>query len=253
MQNNKAAHLKYILRIADNALVLGQRLGEWCGHGPILEQDIALTNFSLDYIGQARNLFTYAGELEGKGQMEDDFAFLRDEDKFYNALLVEQPNGDWGQTIIRQFLFDAFNYYFHQALCKSSDAQLAAIAAKSLKEISYHLRFSSEWVIRLGDGTELSHQKMQTALDSLWMFSGELLQADEVDEEMATAGIGVNLESIRPFYEQKIKEIFNLATLSIPENTWMQKGGKQGQHTEHLGHLLSEMQYLQRSYPGLEW
>ena len=249
MQNT----VTYILRMADNALIMGQRLGEWCGHGPILEQDIALTNFSLDYIGQARNLYSYAAELEGKGKSEDDLAFLRDEESFYNTLLVEQPNGNWGQTIVRQFLFDAFNYYFHLELCKSSDEQLAAIAAKSIKEISYHLRFSSEWVIRLGDGTELSHQKMQTALDSLWMYSGELLEADDIDKEMANKGIAPNLEVIRPLYEQKIKEIFKLATLSIPENAWMQSGGKQGRHTEHLGHLLSEMQYLQRSYPGLEW
>jgi ring-1,2-phenylacetyl-CoA epoxidase subunit PaaC len=247
------AHFQYILRIADNALILGQRLSEWCGHGPILEQDIALTNFSLDFIGQSRNLYTYAGKLEGKGKTEDDLAFMRNEEDFFNVLLVEQPNGHWGTTITRQFLFDVFNYLFHRELCESSDEQLAAIAAKSLKEITYHLKFSSEWMIRLGDGTEESHQKMQEALEDLWMYTGELFEMDDVDEEMLKTGIGVDLIKIKPLFDQKVAQILEEATLAQPEVPWMQSGGKQGRHTENLGHLLAEMQYIQRAYPGLEW
>ncbi len=250
---SQEAHFQYILRIADNAMILGQRLSEWCGHGPILEQDIALTNFSLDYIGQSRNLYTYAGQLEGQGKTEDDLAFQRNEHEFYNVLLVEQPNGHWGTTITRQFLFDVFNYLFHRELCKSSDEQLAAIAAKSLKEISYHLKFSSEWMIRLGDGTEESHQKMQEALDDLWMYTGELFEMDDIDREMLKMDIGVDLDKIKPLYHQKVSQILNEATLIQPEIPWMQSGGKQGRHTENLGHLLAEMQYIQRAYPGLEW
>lgn len=250
---SQEAHFQYILRIADNAMILGQRLSEWCGHGPILEQDIALTNFSLDYIGQSRNLYTYAGQLEGQGKTEDDLAFLRNEHEFYNVLLVEQPNGHWGTTITRQFLFDVFNYLFHRELCESSDGQLAAIAAKSLKEISYHLKFSSEWMIRLGDGTEESHNKMQEALDDLWMYTGELFEMDDIDREMLKMDIGVDLNKIKPLYHQKVSQILNEATLTQPEIPWMQSGGKQGRHTENLGHLLAEMQYIQRAYPGLDW
>ncbi|MCB0653932.1 MAG: phenylacetate-CoA oxygenase subunit PaaC [Saprospiraceae bacterium] len=251
--NSQEAHFKYILRIADNALILGQRLAEWCGHGPILEQDIALTNFSLDYIGQARNLYTYAAAMEGQGKTEDDLAFLRNEHAFYNMLLVEQPNGHWGQTIVRQFLFDVFNYLFHQELCQSKDEQLAAIAAKSLKEITYHLKFSSEWLIRLGDGTEESHAKMQEALDDLWMYTGELCLPDAIDEQMAALGIGVDLAGIQPLYQEKVTQVLKQATLVSPDIPWMQSGGKQGRHTEHLGHLLAEMQYMQRAFPGMEW
>lgn len=250
---SQEAHFKYILRIADNALILGQRLSEWCGHGPILEQDIALTNFSLDFIGQARNLLTHAAEIEGLGKTEDDLAFQRNEHDLYNVLLVEQPNGNWGQTIVRQFLFDVFNYLYHHELCNSSDEQLAAIGAKSLKEIAYHLKFSSEWMIRLGDGTEESHQKMQDALNDLWMYTGELFEMDEVDLEMVAVGVAVDLAKIQPIYLERVDQILKEATLIQPEAMWMQSGGKQGHHTEHLGHLLSEMQYLQRAYPGLEW
>lgn len=247
------AQLPYILRLADNALILGQRLSEWCGHGPILEQDIAITNVALDQIGQARSLYAYAAEREGQGRTEDDLAYLRKEHEYQNVLLVEQPNENWGQTIMRQFLFDAFNFYLYEKLVQSQDENLAAIAQKSIKEITYHLRFSSEWVIRLGDGTEESHEKMQAALDKLWMYTGELCTPDELDRNMAAAGIGPDLEAIRPQYAQKVQEILQEATLRIPENNWMQSGGKQGIHTEHLGFILTELQYLQRAYPGAKW
>lgn len=244
---------KYLLRIGDNALVLGQRLSEWCGHGPVLEQDIAITNISLDLIGQTRNWFQYAAQVDGRGQDEDDIAFLRDAWDFHNLLLVEQPNRDWAHTMVRQFIFDAFHYYFIQSLTESKDKQIAAIAEKSLKEIAYHLKYSSEWVIRLGDGTDVSHQKMQDAVDNLWMFTGELTEPDELDGLMAKSGIGVDPQDIRPAIEAKLTRVLEEATLTIPRVAWMQRGGKQGIHTEHLGHLLAEMQFMQRAYPGLEW
>lgn len=247
------SHFQYILRLGDNALILGQRLSEWCGHGPILEQDIAITNIALDLIGQARSLLEYAGKLEGKGRSDDNLAFLRDAWDYRNLLLVEQPNDDWAHTIVRQFFFDNFNYQLHQELTRSKDEHLAAIAAKSLKEITYHLRYSSEWMIRLGDGTKESHRRMQAAVDDLWMFSGEAFIADELDREMAAAGIGADLEKIKPLCDQRTVEIFREATLELPAETWMQEGGKQGRHTEHLGFILAEMQFLQRAYPGLQW
>lgn len=245
--------LNYTLQIADNALILGHRLSEWCGHGPILEQDIALTNIALDLIGQARSLYQYASEISGAEKSEDDFAYLRTETKYKNVLLVEQPNGHFGTTIMRQFLFDAFHFAFYERLAKSKDQQLAAIATKSLKEVTYHLRFSSEWVIRLGDGTEESHNKMQTSLNELWMYTGELFIASEADAQMLKEDIGVDLGEVKTFWNEKVEEIFKIATLSRPEDKWMQKGGKTGQHSEHLGYILTEMQYLQRTYPGQEW
>lgn len=244
---------KYILRHADNTLILGQRLSEWCGHGPVLEQDIAITNFALDLIGQARSLYQYAAEVGGEGETEDDLAYLRDGWDFYNVLLVELPNGHWGKTLARQFFFDAFNFYFYVELQKSSDAQLAAIAEKSIKEVTYHLRYSSEWMIRLGDGTAESHEKMQEAVNDLWVYTGELCKPDELDREMLEAGIGVDLEKIEPLWAKKVDEILERATLTKPENNWMQRGGKTGTHTEHLGFILAEMQQLQRTYPGATW
>lgn len=246
-------HVEYLLRLGDNALILGQRLSEWCGHGPILEQDIAVTNIALDLIGQARSWLAYAAELQGKGLDEDQMAFLRDTHEYRNVLLVEQPNEDWAYTIVRQFLFDAFNYYLHEALCHSKDERIQAIARKSLKEVAYHLRYSSEWMIRLGDGTELSHQKMQTALDDLWMFSGEALKPDALDQAAAEAGIGPDLHKLTPVVQAKIEAVLSEATLSMPTNNWMQSGGKQGIHSEYLGHMLSEMQWMQRAYPSMEW
>lgn len=243
----------YLLRLGDNTLVLSQRLSEWCGHGPVLEQDIAMANIALDLLGQARMFLTYAGETEGKGRSEDDLAYFRDAHQYRNSLLVEQPNGDWAHTIARQFFFDVFNFYQLQGLRQSTDQRLADIAEKALKEATYHIRFSSEWVVRLGDGTELSHEKMQMAVDALWMFSGELTVPDELDLEMAEARIAPNLLEIKPLWEKKVRETFEEATLRLPNNTWMQSGGKQGRHSEHLGFMLAEMQHLQRTYPGNVW
>ncbi len=251
--NLEPSHFEYLLRLADNALILGQRQSEWCGHGPVLEQDIALTNIALDQIGQARMLLAYAGKVEGKGRTEDALAFLRDAGEFRNLLLVEQPNEDWGYTILRQFFFDAFNFFLYQELCDSADADLAVIAQKAIKEITYHLRFSSEWVIRLGDGTDLSHRKMQEALADLWMYTGEMFLPDAIDEWAKDAGIGPSLQAIHVQWNARVREILKEATLELPESGWMQQGGKQGIHTEHLGYILADMQFLQRAYPGLEW
>ncbi len=248
------AKFEYLLRLGDNALILGHRLSEWCGHGPILEQDIAITNIALDQVGQARSLLQYAGEVEGKGRNEDDLAYQRDVMEFRNVLLVEQPNEDFACTIVRQFLFDAFNYLLYQGLTKSADEQIRAIAEKSLKEITYHLRYSSEWMIRLGDGTEASHSKMQQALDDLFIYSGELLQPDEVDQQLLQAGIAPSLNAMKPAYDQKVADILQEATLQQPEPKYMQSGGKDGSmHTEHLGFILAELQFVQRAYPNMEW
>lgn len=243
----------YLLRLGDNALILGQRLGEWCGHGPVLEQDIAITNIALDLVGQARNWLSLVGEVEGKGRNEDQVAFLRDAGEYRNILLVEHDNEDFAYTIVRQFLFDSFNYFLHEGLAKSSNEQIAAIANRSLKEVTYHLRYSSEWMIRLGDGTVLSHRKMQQALDDLWIYADEPLLADEVDEAAHQAGWAPSLADLRPLVEAKRKAIIEEATLSIPLVAYPQQGGKQGLHTEQLGFILSDMQWLQRAYPGAEW
>ncbi len=251
--NNQQALFEYIIRIADNALILGHRISEYCGHGPSLETDIGLTNIALDYIGHARNLYQYAAEVEGLGRTEDDLASKRDVLEFKNLLLVEQPNGNFADTIARQFLFDTFNYHFFEALQHSEDAQLAAIAKKSIKEISYHYRWSAEWLIRLGDGTATSHQKMQTALDEMWMYSREALTADSLDEQMLKMGVGVDLNAIQTAFDERINSVLKEATLSLPVEEWMQKGGKQGQHTEHLGLILTELQWMQRAYPNMEW
>ena len=250
---HQQALFEYALRLGDNALILGQRLSEWCGHGPVLEQDIALTNIALDQVGQARSWLTYAGEIEGKGRSEDDLAYHREQREFRNVLLVEQPNQDWAYTMIRQFLFDAFNFYLHEQLTGSRDQTIAAIAAKSLKEITYHLRYSSEWVIRLGDGTDLSHRKMQTALDDLWIYSGELTQVTPLDAFMAEEELGADLDRLRPRYEEKVREVLEEATLSAPNQPYHQQGGKEGRHSEHLGHILAAMQSVQRAYPGQKW
>ena len=250
---HQQALFEYALRLGDNALILGQRLSEWCGHGPVLEQDIALTNIALDQVGQASSWLTYAGEIEGKGRSEDDLAYHREQREFRNVLLVEQPNQDWAYTMIRQFLFDAFNFYLHEQLTGSRDQTIAAIAAKSLKEITYHLRYSSEWVIRLGDGTDLSHRKMQTALDDLWIYSGELTQVTPLDAFMAEEELGADLDRLRPRYEEKVREVLEEATLSAPNQPYHQQGGKEGRHSEHLGHILAVMQSVQRAYPGQKW
>ncbi len=249
----KNSLLNYTIHLADNAHILGHRLGEWCGHGPILEQDIAMTNISLDLIGQARSLYQYAAEIEGRGRTEDDIAYLRDAWDFRNVLLVEQPNGDFGKTMVRQFLFDAYNFLFYKELKNSNDQQLAAIAEKSLKEVTYHQRFSSEWVIRLGDGTEVSHEKVQNALNDLWMYTGELFVMNDFEKDMTNNGTGVDLEKLKPLWQEKVDYILKTATLAKPQNDWMQSGGKTGRHSEHLGFILAEMQFMQKTYPGQVW
>ncbi|MCG8597860.1 MAG: phenylacetate-CoA oxygenase subunit PaaC [Kiloniellales bacterium] len=244
---------EYLLRLGDSSLILGQRLSEWCGHGPELEEDIALINVALDLIGQARSLLTYAGEVEGRGRDEDALAFLRDGTDYRNLLLVEQPNQDFAYTIARQFLFDAFHLELQQALTGSRDARLAAIAGKSVKEVTYHLRHSSEWLIRLGDGTPLSHDKMQTALDDLWMYSGEMFEMDGLETALAEAGVAPDRTALRPAWEARMAAVIEEATLQRPDDGWMQSGGLRGRHSEHLGHILAEMQHLQRAHPGAAW
>lgn len=243
----------YTLRIADDSLILGQRMSEWCGHGPILEEDIAMTNIALDLIGQATSLLEYAGKIENNGRSADDLAFLRLERDYMNVLLVEQPNGDFGHTMVRQWLFDTFRLFFYTELCHSADEQLAAIAEKSLKETKYHFKHSSEWIIRLGDGTEESHERAQKALNSLWRYADELFFMDEVDQELITQGIAVDLEALRPQWTDRITEVLAASTLQLPEHDWKQSGGRIGRHSEHFGYLLAEMQYMQRAYPGMEW
>jgi ring-1,2-phenylacetyl-CoA epoxidase subunit PaaC len=247
------SHTQYVLHLADNVMILGQQLGDWCGHGPILEQDIALTNISLDLIGQARMYYQYAAQLIGYDLTEDDLAFLRDNRSFFNLLLVEQPNGDWGQTIMRQFLFDTWNLHFLQKLSESKDEQLAAIAAKSLKEVQYHVRYSSEWVLRLGDGTEESHQRIQTALNNLWDYSEEWAITETFEKTMIHSAIAPDPSSYKTNVEKYRKRIIQESTLILPQETFPHKGGKVGLHSEYLDHILAEMQIMQRSYPGLEW
>lgn len=240
--------IDYTLHLADSNLILAQRNAEWCGHGPILEQDIAITNISLDLLGQSRNYYQYAATLMGNGATEDTLAYLRTEREFKNCLLVEQPNGDWGQTVLRQFLYSAFQQLLYQQLQNNTDEQLAAIAAKAIKEITYHVRWSSEWVIRLGDGTAESHQRMLHAIDELWRYTGELFIPADYENSL-----GVNVTALKDEWMQKVTSVFEEATLPIPEKIFMQTGGKEGSHTEHLGYILAEMQYLQRAYPGCNW
>ena len=243
----------YALRRADDALILGHRLSEWCGHAPMLEEDMALANVGLDLIGQARSLYQYSAELQGDGQDEDKLAYLRDAPAYRNLLLSELPNGDFARTITRVFLYSAFSDPFWQAMTRSADTQLAAIAAKSEKESAYHLRHSAEWVIRLGDGTEESHRRAQDALDHLWPYTGEMFEADGSDRELVEAGIAADPESLRASWSKTVSEVLDQATLKEPASGWMQSGGRTGRHSEHLGHLLSEMQFLQRAYPGAAW
>jgi ring-1,2-phenylacetyl-CoA epoxidase subunit PaaC len=245
--------VQYILEIADNSLILGQRLGELCGHGPSLETDIALTNISLDLFGQVRSYFQYAAELQGGQSSEDTFAFLRKEQEYRNVLLVEQPNTDFAYVIARQFLFDVYHQLFLEKLQLSSDQTLAAIAKKSLKEVTYHVRFSSDWVIRLGDGTEESHNRISSAIADLWIFTEELFSATEVENEMSKNSIGVDVSALRDTYFQRVKDVLNEATIAIPDVKYFQKGGKQGNHTEHMGYILTEMQYMQRTFPNMTW
>ncbi|WP_288820492.1 1,2-phenylacetyl-CoA epoxidase subunit PaaC [uncultured Leclercia sp.] len=242
----------YVLRLGDNGLVLSQRLGAWCGHAPELEIDLALANIGLDLLGQARNFLTYAAELEGDGD-EDSLAFGRDERQFSNLLLVEQPNGNFADTIARQYFIDAWHVALYSRLVQSRDAQLAAIAAKSLKEVRYHLRFSRGWLERLGNGTALSAERMQQAINELWRFTGELFEADDIDLALSEEGIAVDPRTLRDAWEAEIMTGLKDAALAVPEEAAYRSGGRQGLHTEHLGPMLAEMQYLQRVYPGQQW
>lgn len=245
--------LRYLLRLGDTSLVLGQRLGEWIGHAPALEEDLGLANLALDLVGQARLLLTYAAEVEGKGRDEDAFAFFRDAPQFMNLTLAEQPNGDFAQTIVRQVLLDAWQLEMYGELSKSADTRLAAIAAKAVKESRYHYRFSSGWLVRLGDGTEESHRRAQDAVNNLWRFTDELFTPDEVDEQMAVAGVAPHLAQLQPRWSAHMDEVLREATLQRPANARYPWHGKRGVHTEHLGHMLAEMQHLQRAYPGAQW
>jgi len=263
--------IDYLLHLADDSLILGHRNSEWCGHGPVLEQDIAITNIALDLIGQARNFYQYAAQLINGSQnagssktpsldggfggeaSEDTLAYLRDRHEFKNCLLTEQPNDDWAKTILRQFLFSSYQYFLYEELQGSSNTQIAAIAEKSLKEVTYHLRWSSEWVIRLGDGTKESHQKMISAIEELWKYTGELFEATGYELQAASENMGVDPSSLKTKWEQKVKNVFREATLPYPDKVSMKTGGKQGDHSEYLSHILADLQFMQRAYPNSEW
>ena len=244
----------YLLRQGDNALILSQQLSQLCGKGPALEEDMALTNVALDLLGQTRMWLTYAGELEGKGRNEDHLAYLRDAHEMRCCLIVEQPNGNYADTMVRQFYFDAWHYFLMQGLAASSDPRIAEIAEKSVKEVSYHLRRSGDLIVRMGDGSADSHAKTQAAADALWMYSGEMFLYDATDEAMVEQGVAPAVDGLRAAFLAHVAEIFAEATLAMPPaDAWMQRGGKQGRHSEHLGYILAEMQFLQRAYPGAEW
>jgi ring-1,2-phenylacetyl-CoA epoxidase subunit PaaC len=246
-------HGRYVLRLADTNLVLAQRLGEWVGHAPALEEDLGLANVSLDLLGQARLLLAHAGQLEGRGRDEDALAFLREESEFYNLTLVEQPNGDFGDTIVRQFLFDAWQLGMYEALRGSTDATLAAVAAKGRGEAAYHLRYSAGWLVRLGDGTPESHARVADSLARLWPLTRELFDDDDVDRAAAEAGIGVLPSTLEPAFAARVDRTLGDATLARPAVAWFNWYGKQGRHSEHLGYLLAEMQSLHRAHPGATW
>ncbi|AVJ26990.1 1,2-phenylacetyl-CoA epoxidase subunit PaaC [Achromobacter spanius] len=251
------ALFEYLLRLGDTSLILSQRLGAWTGHGPILEEDLALTNTALDLLGQARMWLTLAGEVEGAGRDEDALAYLRDTHEFRNALLVERDNGNYADTMARQFLFDVWHYFLLQRLEASADERVAAIAAKSLKEVTYHVRRSSDMVVRLGDGTAESHAKMQAAIDDAWRFTGELFTDDAIDQDVAARGIGCALSALRQPWLAHVREVLEEATLTVPDEAAAHhaahRGGRQGKHTEALGYVLAEMQHLHRAYPGATW
>ena len=247
------ASFDYLLRLGDDRLVLGHRLSEWCGHAPILEEDIALANIALDLIGQATLLLALAGKTEGKGRDADALAYLRDAVDYRNALLVEQPKGDFAVTIVRQLFFSVFALLQTEALQSSRDRDLAGIAAKGVKESRYHVRHSADWVVKLGGGTDESHARAQRAVDDLWRYTGELFLADDIDRAASADGLGVDPSSLERAWQTSVREVLTRANLTIPEDVYMQRGGRQGRHTEHLGHMLAEMQILARSHPGASW
>ena len=244
---------QYTLRLADTALILGHRLSEWVGHSPVIEEDLAFGNMGLDLIGQARALYAYAGEVEGKGRDEDALAYLRDAGAYRNLLLTEQPNGDFANTMVRQLFYAAFAHPNFERLTRSKDTTLAAIAAKAAKEMAYHLRHAAEWTIRLGDGTDDSHARAQTAVDELWPYTGEMFETDQVERALIDAGIAIDPAMLRATWDKTIGDVLAEATLVRPRDGFMQSGGRTGRHSEHLGHILSELQFLQRAYPGVTW
>lgn len=252
MTDNKNL-LDFLLIHADTGNIIGHRLGDWCGHGPVLEQALAMTNFALDHLGRARLLYQYAGEVGGNSKTEDDLAFLRHEYEYKNLLLAEFSNTDFAHTVARQFFLDAYYIDLLEELIKSSDQKISQIASKSLKETSYHYKWSSEWLIRLGDGTEVSHSKMQTAVNQLWEFTGELFVPVESETYLANEGIIPSADTLSPKWKKRVKEIFSEATISIPDRKYQQTGGKSGNHTERLGYILADMQYMQRAFPGQKW
>lgn len=250
---DRAALFEFLTRMGDNTLILGHRVSEWCGLSPVLEEDIALANIALDLIGQTQLWLGLAGEVQGEGRTADNLAYLRDAGAFRNLLLVERPNGDFGQTLMRQFLFDAWHFEMLKALEKSTDARVAEIAAKAVKEVSYHLERSSDLIVRLGDGTDESHKRMQAALDDQWSYTGEMFMADDADKAVAKAGIAPDPASLRAAWDKHVRMVLQEATLTVPDSGYAHKGGKRGIHTEHLGFILAQMQFLQRAYPGATW
>ncbi len=247
------ALFKYTLRLGDNALILSQRLSEWCSNAPFIEEDLALTNFALDMIGRAQAFLKYAAEVEGAGRTEDMLAFRRSEGQYFNSQLAELPNGDFACTMVRQLFISAFEVQLFSELRNSKDATIAAIAAKTLKEVRYHLAHAEDWVIRLGDGTEESHNKVQKAVNDLWMFTAEQIEMDDTDNVLIFDGTAIDLDGLRPLWNASVANTLAKATIAIPTDSFMQTGSRRGLHTEHLGHLLSEMQYLQRAYPDANW
>jgi len=252
--NKQEVLFEYCLRMGDTALIMGQRISEWCGHAPILEEDIAMSNIALDHIGQARIILTYAGQVEGKGRTEDDLAYHRDARQYRNLLLAELPNGDFAMTIARQYLVSVYNFHLYSLLSKSKDVSIAAFAAKSLKEVAYHVRHSSDWVLRLGDGTAESKLRMQTAIDDLWYYVDDMFDADEVDEMLLKDGIAADIKTVKSLWEKMVGDTFKQAGLNIPQtNNSLRMGSRKGNHTEHLGYILAEMQFLPRAYPDAAW
>ncbi|MGB0847046.1 MAG: 1,2-phenylacetyl-CoA epoxidase subunit PaaC [Thiolinea sp.] len=249
----KAATVEYAVRLGDDSLVLGHRLSEWCSHGPFLEEDLALQNVALDYLGRARMYYTYAAELEGEGRTEDDFAYLRDARQFSNLLIHELPRGDFAFTMVRQLFIDVFNSLWLKQMVQSEDQTLSGIAAKGIKETRYHLRRSHEWTLRLGDGTEESHRRMQKAVEGLWGYTHEMFDVDELEQQLITAGIAVDNTELRAQWLAQVTAILTEATLTVPEDGWAVRGGRTGYHSENLGHLLTELQSVHRAYPGVTW
>ncbi|MCX9191616.1 phenylacetate-CoA oxygenase subunit PaaI [Carbonactinospora thermoautotrophica] len=244
---------EYALRLGDDALILAQRLGEWISRAPELEEDVALANIALDLLGQARSLLSYAGQVEGAGRDEDALAYLREERQFRNVQLVELPNGDFAHTIARQLFFATYQLGLYQALATSKDATLAGVAGKAVKEVAYHADHATQWTLRLGDGTEESHRRMQEAVDRLWPYTHELFESDELVRGLAAEGVAVDPATLRPAWQERVTGVLAEATLAVPEDDWRPAGGRRGIHTEHLGYLLAEMQYLPRAYPGARW